>query len=64
MIETNIDSFLYRVSRLGQKAVVPIILASEFDLKLAFFGAVVPASVAVALDQLVLKPRRKRLIKE
>ncbi|GAA5809714.1 hypothetical protein MFLAVUS_003127 [Mucor flavus] len=54
----------FRVSRLGQKAVVPIILASEFDLKLAFFGAVVPASVAVALDQLVLKPRRKRLIKE
>ncbi|GAA5803597.1 hypothetical protein EDC94DRAFT_610938 [Helicostylum pulchrum] len=54
----------FRVSRLGQKAVVPIILASEFDLKLAFFGAVVPASVAVALDQFVLKPRRKRLIKE
>lgn len=53
-----------RVSRLGQRAVLPIILSSEFNLKLAFFGAVVPASVAIALDQLVLKPRRKRLIKQ
>ncbi|KAI8646159.1 hypothetical protein BD408DRAFT_337490 [Parasitella parasitica] len=54
----------FRVSRLGQKVVLPIILASEFDLRLAFFGAVIPASAAVALDQLVLKPRRKKLIRE
>ncbi|KAI9473679.1 MAG: hypothetical protein EXX96DRAFT_578912 [Benjaminiella poitrasii] len=54
----------FRVSRLGQKIVLPIILSSEFDLRLAFLGAVIPASVAVALDQLILKPRRKRLIKQ
>lgn len=60
----RITLIIIRVSRLGQKAVLPIILSSEFDLKLAFFGAVIPASVAIALDQLVLKPRRKRFIKQ
>ncbi|RCI06439.1 hypothetical protein CU098_002663, partial [Rhizopus stolonifer] len=54
----------FRVSRLGQKAVLPIILSADFDLKLAFFGAIIPASVALALDQLVLKPRRRRLIQQ
>ncbi|KAI9496675.1 hypothetical protein BDB00DRAFT_808296 [Zychaea mexicana] len=54
----------FRVSRLGQKVVLPIILSTEFDLQLAFFGAVVPVSVAVALDQLLLKPRRRKQIKE
>ncbi|KAI8890072.1 DnaJ-domain-containing protein [Backusella circina FSU 941] len=54
----------FRVTRLGQKVVLPIILASDFDLRLAFFGAFVPASVAIALEHFFLKPRRKRLIKE
>ena len=54
----------YRVSRLGQKAVLPIILSADFDLRLAFFGAIIPASVALAIDQWVLKPRRKRLIQQ
>ncbi|KAG0168455.1 hypothetical protein DFQ28_011747 [Apophysomyces sp. BC1034] len=54
----------FRASRLGQKIVIPVVLSPEFDLKLAFFGAVVPASVAMALDQLLLKPRRRRQIKE
>ncbi|KAI8390212.1 hypothetical protein BD560DRAFT_380258 [Blakeslea trispora] len=54
----------FRISRLGQKAVLPIILSADFDLRLAFFGAVIPASVALAIDQWVLKPRRKRLIQQ
>lgn len=55
---------LYRIARLGQKFVLPIILSTEFDLQLAFFGAVVPVSIAVALDQLLLQPRRRKQIKE
>jgi DnaJ family protein C protein 11 len=39
-------------------------LAGDFDLRLAFFGAFIPATAAIALEQLFLKPRRKRLIKE
>ncbi|KAI8139496.1 hypothetical protein BJV82DRAFT_693841 [Fennellomyces sp. T-0311] len=54
----------FRVSRLGQKVVLPIILSTEFDLQLAFFGAVIPVSIAVAVDQLLLKPRRRKQIKE
>lgn len=53
-----------RIARLGQKFVLPIILSTEFDLQLAFFGAVVPVSIAVALDQLLLQPRRRKQIKE
>ncbi|KAI9313222.1 hypothetical protein BX666DRAFT_1864679 [Dichotomocladium elegans] len=54
----------FRVARLGQKLTVPIILSPEFDLELAFFGAVVPVTLMVAFDQLVLKPRRRKQIKE
>ncbi|KAJ8651470.1 hypothetical protein O0I10_012969 [Lichtheimia ornata] len=54
----------FRIARLGQKFVLPIILSTEFDLQLAFFGAVVPVSIAVALDQLLLQPRRRKQIKE
>ncbi|KAI8393501.1 uncharacterized protein BYT42DRAFT_619449 [Radiomyces spectabilis] len=54
----------FRVSRLGQKIVLPFILSNEFDAKLAFFGAVLPASVAFAVDHFVLKPRRRRQIQE
>lgn len=43
---------------------LPVILSPEFDLRLAFFGAVIPASLAVALDQFVLKPRRDQKIQE
>ncbi|CAO3677610.1 unnamed protein product [Rhizopus stolonifer] len=54
----------FRFSRLGQKVTLPVILSPEFDLRLAFFGAVIPASLAVALDQFVLKPRRDQKIQE
>ncbi|PHZ09606.1 DnaJ-domain-containing protein [Rhizopus microsporus ATCC 52813] len=54
----------FRVSRLGQKVTVPIILSPEFDLKLVLFGAVVPATVAIAVDQWVLKPIRRQRIEE
>ncbi|KAI9261706.1 hypothetical protein BY458DRAFT_251653 [Sporodiniella umbellata] len=54
----------FRFSRLGQKVTLPIILSPEFDLRLAFFGAFIPASLAVALDQFVLKPRRHQKLQE
>ncbi|CAO3623679.1 unnamed protein product [Cunninghamella blakesleeana] len=54
----------FKVSRLGQKLVLPIILSSEFDLRLTFFGTLIPATLAMAIDQLILKPRRQKLIKE
>ncbi|OZJ06975.1 hypothetical protein BZG36_00249 [Bifiguratus adelaidae] len=53
-----------RVTRLGQKIVIPIVLSTEFNAGLVFWGTVVPATIVVALDQLVLKPRRKRKIAE
>lgn len=65
-ITSNANFFKYicRVSRLGQKIVLPIVLSTEFDAKLAFFGAIVPVSIALTLDQLILKPRRRKQIKE
>ncbi|KAI8339624.1 hypothetical protein BC941DRAFT_420998 [Chlamydoabsidia padenii] len=53
----------FKVSRLGQKLVVPIILSSEFDFRLTFLGTAIPAAVAMAIDQWVLKPRRQKQIK-
>jgi hypothetical protein len=53
-----------RVTRLGQKIVIPIVLSTEFNIRLAFWGAVVPASVAVIADHFVLKPRRKKRLSE
>ncbi|GAB5588185.1 hypothetical protein Unana1_03085 [Umbelopsis nana] len=49
-----------RVTRLGQKVVIPIVLSSEFNFRLAFWGAVMPASVVVMMDHFLLKPRRKK----
>lgn len=60
----NFFKYICRVSRLGQKIVLPIVLSTEFDAKLAFFGAIVPVSIALTLDQLILKPRRRKQIKE
>ncbi|KAI8084642.1 uncharacterized protein BX664DRAFT_360483 [Halteromyces radiatus] len=54
----------FKISRLGQKLVVPIILSSEFDFRLTFLGTAIPAAMAMAIDQLVLKPRRQKQIKE
>ncbi|ORZ25560.1 hypothetical protein BCR42DRAFT_340731 [Absidia repens] len=53
----------FKVSRLGQKLVMPIILSSEFDFRLTFLGTAIPAAVAMAVDQLLLKPRRQKQIK-
>jgi DnaJ family protein C protein 11 len=53
-----------RFTRLGQKVTLPIILSSEFDLTLAFLGTLIPASAAIALEQLILKPRRQQKIQE
>ncbi|KAI9284047.1 hypothetical protein BC943DRAFT_91242 [Umbelopsis sp. AD052] len=50
----------FKVTRLGQKIVIPIVLSGEFNIRLAFWGSVVPASIAVIADHFVLKPRRKQ----
>ncbi|RUS29025.1 hypothetical protein BC938DRAFT_481156 [Jimgerdemannia flammicorona] len=55
-------SLKFKVSRLGQKIVVPIILSHDFNPKLVFWGAVVPAAIAVVVDQTIMRPRRKRRI--
>ncbi|KAG0744655.1 hypothetical protein G6F57_009539 [Rhizopus arrhizus] len=54
----------FKFTRLGQKVTLPIILSSEFDLTLAFLGTLIPASAAIALEQLILKPRRQQKIQE
>ncbi|KAJ3036554.1 hypothetical protein HDV00_002576 [Rhizophlyctis rosea] len=53
-----------RLSRLGQKFVMPIILSPQLDWKLAIWASVLPVSTAVAIDWLYLGPRRKRDLAE
>ncbi|RUS23257.1 hypothetical protein BC937DRAFT_89727 [Endogone sp. FLAS-F59071] len=52
----------FRFSRLGQKIVVPVILSQDFNPYLAFWAVVLPASIAVIADQVIVKPRRNRRI--
>ncbi|KAI8073127.1 hypothetical protein BC940DRAFT_324770 [Gongronella butleri] len=53
----------FKVSRLGQKLVIPVLLSSEWDLRLTVLATVVPASVGYLLDHLLLKPKRQAQIR-
>ncbi|TPX60781.1 hypothetical protein SpCBS45565_g07404 [Spizellomyces sp. 'palustris'] len=52
-------TFRLKLARLGQKFVLPIILSPQFDMRLAFWAAVLPVCVSVALDKFYFNPRRK-----
>ncbi|CAG8442147.1 2692_t:CDS:10 [Ambispora gerdemannii] len=49
-----------RFARLGQRITVPILLSSDFDSSLVLWGSLVPFATVYAIDQLILKPRRKK----
>lgn len=57
-------TFRVKLARLGQKFVVPIMLSPQFDVKLAFWAAVIPICASLALDKLYFSPRRKRRLAE
>lgn len=48
------------MKRLGQSVTIPIVLASDLNLKLAFWTAVVPICAVTALDIGYVKPKRRR----
>ncbi|KAJ3245239.1 hypothetical protein HDU78_009719 [Chytriomyces hyalinus] len=52
-------SFKLRFMRLGQKFVLPIQLAQQFDIKMALLATIIPLCTALALDRLILLPNRR-----
>ncbi|KAI9104664.1 hypothetical protein DFS34DRAFT_604008 [Phlyctochytrium arcticum] len=53
-----------KLARVGQKFVIPIMLTPQFDLRMAFWAAVVPMVFTFTLDRLYLSPRRKQRLAE
>ncbi|KAF9183668.1 hypothetical protein BGZ51_003871 [Haplosporangium sp. Z 767] len=53
-------AFNIKVKRLGQSITIPIVLATEFNPKLAFWATVLPVCAVTALDIGYVKPKRKR----
>ncbi|KAI1315551.1 hypothetical protein EDD11_000624 [Mortierella claussenii] len=53
-------AFNIKVKRLGQSVTVPIVLAAEFNPKLAFWATAVPICAVTALDMGYVKPKRRR----
>ncbi|KAG0380452.1 hypothetical protein BGX24_008086 [Mortierella sp. AD032] len=53
-------AFNVKVKRLGQSVSIPIVLASEFNPKLAFWATVVPICAVTALDIGYVKPKRRK----
>ncbi|KAF9586556.1 hypothetical protein BGW38_002313 [Lunasporangiospora selenospora] len=49
-----------KVKRLGQSVTLPIVLASNFNPKIAFWATVVPICAVTALDMGYVKPKRRR----
>ncbi|CAG8737470.1 10509_t:CDS:2, partial [Ambispora leptoticha] len=49
-----------RFARLGQRITVPILLSQDFDFNLILWGSLIPTATVYVIDQLILKPRRKK----
>ncbi|KAH6568240.1 hypothetical protein BASA62_005593 [Batrachochytrium salamandrivorans] len=65
-INCSVESGVFlqlKVSRLGQKIKLPILLTPELDLRLAFLTLTVSLLSGIAFDRLVLKPWRDRRMK-
>ncbi|ORX51344.1 DnaJ-domain-containing protein [Hesseltinella vesiculosa] len=54
----------FKVSRLGQNLVIPIILSSEWDLRLTLLATAVPAGLAFMIDHLFINPKRQQQIQQ
>ncbi|KAK9768464.1 hypothetical protein K7432_000875 [Basidiobolus ranarum] len=50
-----------RLSRLGQRLTLPLILSPEFDIRHTFWAIILPSAAFYLLDRTWLSPRRKRL---
>ncbi|CAG8713832.1 13238_t:CDS:10 [Dentiscutata erythropus] len=49
-----------RLSRLGQRITVPIHVSSEYNFNIALWGTLLPVITIVAVEQIILGPRRKK----
>ncbi|KAJ2231659.1 hypothetical protein IWW45_005418 [Coemansia sp. RSA 485] len=52
------------VHRLGHKLRVPLLLTPVMDLRVALVAALAPLATALAVDTVVLAPRRRRIVRE
>lgn len=52
--------YLTRISRLGQKLSIPILLSQDVDFKLAFLTFVVPVTGYIVIDKLLISSWRER----
>ncbi|RIB26502.1 hypothetical protein C2G38_2012505 [Gigaspora rosea] len=53
-------TFRCRLSRLGQRITIPIHVSSEYNFKIALWGTLLPVITIVAVEQTILRPRRKK----
>ncbi|CAH1760477.1 15182_t:CDS:10 [Entrophospora sp. SA101] len=56
--------FRCRFNRLGQKISIPVHVTSDLDFRFILFGTLVPVVSIVFTEQVILKPRRKRIMAE
>ncbi|GBC07248.1 hypothetical protein RclHR1_07330006 [Rhizophagus clarus] len=53
-------TFKCRLSRLGQRITIPILVSPEFNYKIIFWGTILPLITITAVEQVILIPRRQK----
>jgi len=53
-------TFKCRLSRLGQKITIPILVSPEFNHRIIFWGTILPIITMAAVEQIILIPRRQK----
>jgi DnaJ homolog subfamily C member 11 len=50
----------FRLSRLGQKITIPILVSPELNHRIIFWGTILPIVTMAAVEQIILMPRRQK----
>jgi len=53
-------TFKCRLSRLGQRISIPILVSPEFNYKIILWGTILPIITITAVEQVILMPRRQK----
>ncbi|PKC72117.1 DnaJ-domain-containing protein [Rhizophagus irregularis] len=53
-------TFKCRLSRLGQRITIPILISPEFNYKIILWGTILPIITITAVEQIILMPRRQK----
>ncbi|RGB27150.1 hypothetical protein C1646_769502 [Rhizophagus diaphanus] len=53
-------TFKCRLSRLGQRITIPILISPEFNYKIILWGTILPIITITAVEQVILMPRRQK----